>query len=137
MPLRVRCPRHRPRWGSAALRPPPPRRRGARPSGWLSVGIPYVLTFYAVLGVLEDTGYLNAATVLLDRVMRGLGLSGRAAIPLVAGAGCNGPAIIGMRTPRTERERLKIGTLITLVPCSARTAVIFGAVAFYLGWPWA
>jgi len=103
----------------------------------LSVGIPYVLTFYAVLGVLEDTGYLNAATVLLDRVMRGLGLSGRAAIPLVAGAGCNVPAIIGLRTLRTERERLIAGTLITLVPCSARTAVIFGAVAYYLGWSWA
>ncbi len=103
----------------------------------LSVGIPYVLTFYILLGVLEDTGYLNAAAVLLDRVMRGLGLSGRAALPLVAGAGCNVPAIIGLRTLRTERERLIAGTLITMTPCSARTAVIFGAVAYYLGWPWA
>ena len=103
----------------------------------LSVGIPYVLTFYILLGILEDTGYLNAATVLLDRLMRGLGLSGRAALPLVAGAGCNVPAIIGLRVLRTERERLIAGTLITMVPCSARTAVIFGAVAYYLGWPWA
>jgi len=103
----------------------------------LSVGIPYVLTFYLLLGVLEDTGYLNAATVLLDRVLRGMGLSGRAAVPLVAGAGCNVPAIIGLRALRTERERLIAGTLITLVPCSARTAVIFGAVAYLIGWPWA
>ncbi|MDQ7850585.1 MAG: ferrous iron transport protein B [Armatimonadota bacterium] len=103
----------------------------------LSVGIPYVLTFYILLGVLEDTGYLNAAAVLLDRLMRGLGLSGRAALPLVAGAGCNVPAIIGLRGLRTERERLIAGTLITMIPCSARTAVIFGAVAYYLGWPWA
>ncbi len=103
----------------------------------LSVGIPYVLTFYVILGILEDTGYLNAATVLLDRIMRSVGLSGRAAIPLVAGAGCNVPAIIGLRGLRTERERFIAGTLITLVPCSARTAVIFGAVAYYLGWPWA
>lgn len=103
----------------------------------LSVGIPYVLTFYLMLALLEDTGYLNAATVLLDRVLGKIGLSGRAAIPLVAGAGCNVPAIIGLRVLRTERERLIAGTLITLVPCSARTAVIFGAVARFIGWPWA
>jgi len=100
----------------------------------LSVGIPYVLTFYVMLALLEDTGYLNAAAILLDRVMSKVGLTGRAAIPLVAGAGCNVPAIIGLRVLRTERERLIAGTLITLVPCSARTAVIFGAVARYLGW---
>lgn len=100
----------------------------------LSVGIPYVLTFYVMLALLEDTGYLNAAAILLDRVMSKIGLTGRAAIPLVAGAGCNVPAIIGLRVLRSERERLIAGTLITLVPCSARTAVIFGAVARFIGW---
>jgi len=103
----------------------------------LSIGIPYVLTFYILLAILEDTGYLNAAAVLLDRSLGRFGLTGRAAIPLVAGAGCNVPAIIGLRTLRTERERLIAGTLITLVPCSARTAVIFGAVAALAGPAWA
>lgn len=103
----------------------------------LSIGLPYVVTFYLVLAVLEDTGYLNAAAVLLDRTLGRMGLNGRAAIPLVAGAGCNVPAIVGLRVLRTDRERLIAGTLITLVPCSARTAVIFGAVARFLGWPWA
>lgn len=103
----------------------------------LSVGLPYVLTFYLLLAVLEDTGYLTAAAVILDRTLGRMGLTGRAAIPLVAGAGCNVPAIIGLRVLRTERERLIAGTLITLTPCSARTAVIFGAVARFLGWPWA
>ena len=103
----------------------------------LSVGIPYVLTFYVLLAILEDTGYVNAAAVLLDRSLGRFGLTGRAAIPLVAGAGCNVPAIIGLRTLRTERERLIAGTLITLVPCSARTAVIFGAVAALAGPLWA
>lgn len=103
----------------------------------LSIGIPYVLTFYILLAILEDTGYLNAAAVLLDRSLGRFGLTGRAAIPLVAGAGCNVPAIIGLRTLRTERERLIAGTLITLVPCSARTAVIFGAVAALAGPGWA
>jgi ferrous iron transport protein B len=99
-----------------------------------TVGIPYVLTFYVLLSVLEDTGYLNAAAVLSDRLLSRLGLNGRAAIPLVAGAGCSVPAILGLRVLRTDRERLIGGTLIALTPCSARTAVIMGAVAFLGGW---
>jgi ferrous iron transport protein B len=100
----------------------------------LTVGIPYVLTFYVLLSILEDTGYLNAAAVLADRLLGRLGLNGRAAIPLVAGAGCSVPAILGLRVLRSERERLIGGTLISLVPCSARTAVIMGAVAYLGGW---
>ena len=99
----------------------------------LAVGIPYVLTFYAILAVLEDSGYLNAAAVLTHRAMSRLGLHGRAVIPLVSGAGCNVPAIIGTRVLATRRERFIACTLISLVPCSARTAVIFGAVGLYLG----
>jgi len=93
-----------------------------------------VLVFYFVLAFLEDTGYLNSVAFLTDSVMHKFGLHGRAMIPIVAGAGCNVPAIIGTRVLTTRRERLLAGTLIALVPCSARTAVIFGAVAFYAGW---
>lgn len=100
----------------------------------LAVGIPYVLTFYVLLSALEDTGYVNAAAVLGDRLLGHIGLNGRAAIPLVAGAGCSVPAILGLRVLRTERERLIGGTLVALVPCSARTAVIVGALAYMGGW---
>ena len=100
----------------------------------LTVGIPYVLVFYLLLAFLEDTGYLNSVAFLTDSVMHRFGLHGRAIIPIVAGAGCNVPAIIGTRVLTTMRERIIAGTLIVLVPCSARTAVIFGAVAFYAGW---
>lgn len=100
----------------------------------LSVGIPYVLTFYLMLAVLEDTGYLNAVAFLADPFMHRLGLHGRAAIPLVAGAGCNVPAIMGTRVLATTRERILAATLVCLVPCSARTAVIAGAVSKYVGW---
>ena len=103
----------------------------------LTVGIPYVLVFYLILAVLEDTGYLNSIAFLTDSVMHRFGLHGRAIIPIVAGAGCNVPAIIGTRVLTTQRERLLAGILIVLVPCSARTAVIFGAVAFYAGWQYA
>lgn len=100
----------------------------------LTVGIPYVLVFYVILSVLEDSGYLNAVAFLSDPFMHRLGLHGRAAIPLVAGAGCNVPAIMGTRVLVTMRERILASTLVCLMPCSARTAVIAGAVSRYVGW---
>jgi len=100
----------------------------------LAVGIPYILVFYLMLSVLEDTGYLNSVAFLTDPFMHRLGLHGRAVIPLVAGAGCNVPAIMGTRVLATTRERILASTLVCLVPCSARTAVIAGAVSKYVGW---
>ena len=102
----------------------------------LAVGIPYVLTFYFLLAFLEDSGYLSSVAFLTDRLMHKFGLHGRSIIPLVAGAGCNVPAIIGTRVLTTMRERVIASTLIVLVPCSARTAVIVGALASLVGWQW-
>ncbi len=104
---------------------------------WLSVGVPYILTFYIVLSLLEDSGYLNSMAFLTDNVMHKLGLHGRAIIPLLTGAGCNVPAIMGTRVLTTKRERILACTLIVLVPCSARTAVILGAVANFIGFHYA
>jgi ferrous iron transport protein B len=103
--------------------------------GMLSVGIPYVLTFYLLLAALEDSGYLTSAAVLMDRLFGVLGLPGRTAIPLLAAAGCNVPAIYGTRVLRTRRERLLGSFLITLTPCSARSAVVIAALAPYAGVP--
>jgi ferrous iron transport protein B len=101
--------------------------------GMLAVGIPYVLTFYLLLSALEDSGYLTSAAVLMDRVFGALGLPGRAAIPLLAAAGCNVPAIYGTRVLRTRRERLLASWLVTLTPCSARSAVVIAALAPFAG----
>jgi len=103
----------------------------------LSVGIPYVLTFYFLLALLEDTGYLNSVAFLMDKAMHKIGLHGRAIMPMIAGAGCNVPAIIGTRVLNTKRERFLASALIVLIPCSARTAVIMGAVSLFVGWQWA
>ena len=100
----------------------------------LAVGIPYVLTFYLLLALLEDTGYLNAVAFLTDQIMHKMGLHGRAVIPLIAGAGCNVPAIMGTRVLGSMRERIIASTLVVLTPCSARTAVILGAVSLTAGW---
>ncbi|MDO8847984.1 MAG: ferrous iron transport protein B [Coriobacteriia bacterium] len=100
----------------------------------LSVGLPYILVFYVLLGLLEDSGYLNSLAFLTDRFMHRLGLHGRAVIPLVAGAGCSVPALLATRSLGTKRERLIASTLVMFVPCSARTSVILGAVGHYVGW---
>jgi ferrous iron transport protein B len=103
----------------------------------LSVGVPYVLTFYFVLAILEDTGYLGNVAYITDNVMRKLGLQGRSIIPLIMGLGCNVPAIMATRVLTTRRERVLASTLITLTPCSARIAVVLGAVAYIVGWQYA
>ncbi len=103
----------------------------------LSVGVPFVLTFYVVLAILEDTGYLGNIAYLTDSLMRRLGLQGRSIIPLIMGLGCNVPAIMATRVLSTRRERLLASTLITLTPCSARIAVVLGAVAYLVGWQYA
>jgi len=99
----------------------------------LAIGIPYVLTFYFLLAILEDTGYLSAVAFLSDSVMRRLGLQGRALVPLISGAGCNVPAVIGTRILSSRRERIIASTLVVLTPCSARTAVIMGSAARFIG----
>ena len=104
---------------------------------WLSVGVPYIITFYIVLSVIEDSGYLNSIAFLSDNIMHKFGLHGRAIIPILTGAGCNVPAIMGTRVLTTKRERILASALIILVPCSARTAVILGAVANFVGWSYA
>ncbi len=103
----------------------------------LAVGIPYILTFYFILALVEDTGYMNAAAFLSDRIMHHVGLHGRAIIPLIAAGGCNVPAIIATRSLTNKRERTIAAVLATLTPCSARTAVIIGAVAGVAGWQYA
>lgn len=100
----------------------------------LEIALPYLLIFYIILALMEDSGYLNSVAFLTDRLMHRLGLHGRAVIPIISAAGCNVPAIMGTRVLSTRRERIIACVLIVLVPCSARIAVIMGGVARYAGW---
>ena len=91
--------------------------------------LPYILAFYLVLGLLEDTGYLPRLAVLMDTIMHRLGLHGYAIIPTLLGLGCNVPAILGTRILESKRERFIAATLISIaVPCAALQAMIFGLV---------
>jgi ferrous iron transport protein B len=100
----------------------------------VGIVIPYILLFYLVLAVLEDSGYLPRVVVLLDGLMQRMGLSGRAIIPMIVGTGCNVPAILSTRVLGSRRERLILAAVIILaVPCGAQTVVILGTVGAYGG----
>ena len=103
----------------------------------LSVGVPYVLIFYIVLSILEDTGYLNAAAFLMDRAMHSIGLHSKAFIPISSAIGCSVPAVLATRILNSKREKIIAISLIVIIACSARTAVIFGAVSQFIGLWWA
>ncbi len=100
----------------------------------LGVVIPYIMVFYLALGVLEDSGYLPRAVVLLDRTMHHFGLHGGSFIPMMVGLGCNVPAIMAVRTIRSRREKIILSSMIIMVvPCSAQMAIIMGATGHYSG----
>jgi ferrous iron transport protein B len=99
----------------------------------LVVVLPYVVPFYAVLSILEDSGYLARVAYLTDNLMHRIGLHGKAVLPMLLGFGCNVPACVGCRILETHRERLLCGLAVVFVPCAARTIVILGAVGRYLG----
>jgi len=103
----------------------------------LQVALPYILSFYFILYLLESLGYLARIAFLTDNLMHKLGIHGKACIPLLLGYGCNVPACLGCKILESQRERLIAGFLTTLVPCSARTVVIMGLVGKYVGIWWA
>ena len=98
----------------------------------LGIAFPYIFTFYVLLAIVEDSGYMARAAFLADRAMHRVGLHGEAIIPLVLGFGCNVPALMGTRLLPTRRERTIAAFMITMVPCSARTVVISGIVASFV-----
>jgi len=101
------------------------------------IAFPFIFTFYLGLSLLEDTGYLTRAAFLADRGMHRLGLHGEAIIPMVIGFGCTVPAVMSLRILKTRREQTIAAFLISMVPCSARTVVIAGIVAAFVGILWA
>jgi len=100
----------------------------------LAMVLPYIISFYLVLGLLEDIGYLPRLAVLMDTIMHRLGLHGYSIIPTLLGLGCNVPAILATRILESKRERFIAATLISIgVPCAALQAMIFGLVGQHGG----
>ena len=96
----------------------------------------YVIPFFLIIEILQDSGYLPRAAFLMDRVMHSLGVHGKTIIPMILGFGCNVPACAGCRIMETVREKKIAVALTSLVPCAATMTVVLGLVGRYLGFYW-
>ena len=103
--------------------------------------LPILAIFFAVMGLLEDVGYMARAAYVMDGFMHLMGLHGKSFLPLFLGFGCNVPAVLGTRVIESRRARLLTILLAPLVPCTARMAVIallapafFGSAAMLVSW---
>ena len=101
-----------------------------------AVGIilPIVATFFLFFSVLEDSGYFPRLALLVDRMFKYIGLTGRAVIPMVLGFGCDTMATMVTRTLETVRERVIATLLLALaIPCSAQLGVIMALLSKFPG----
>ncbi len=97
-----------------------------------SMVLPFVITFYFMLSLLEDAGYLPRLAVLVDTGLHKLGLHGSAVVPTILGFGCNVPGTLATRVLETEKQRFMAATLMAIaVPCMAQSAMIFGILGRY------
>ncbi len=99
----------------------------------LGIALPYLVPFFVILSVLEDSGYLSRIAFLMDSLMHKIGVHGTSVIPFIMGYGCSVPAVMATRIIKNKREKFISAFLATLVPCAARTTVIMGLVAFFVG----
>ena len=106
-------------------------------AGGATIVLPYLVPFLFGLAFLEDVGYLPRVAYLMDGLLHRIGLHGTSVLPFVLGYGCSVPACMATRILPSRRDRFIASVLATLVPCAARSNVIFALVAFYLGPGWA
>lgn len=98
----------------------------------IAIVLPVVATFFIAFGLMEDSGYLPRLAILSDRLMRLMGLSGKATLPMVLGLGCCTMATITTRILNSRKERLIATLLLALgIPCSAQLGVILGISASF------
>ncbi|WP_172198894.1 ferrous iron transport protein B [Saccharibacillus qingshengii] len=100
--------------------------------GGVLVFLPQICILFLLISFVEDSGYMARITLLMDRTMEAVGLSGKAFIPFIIGFGCNVPAIMAARTMEHRKDRLLTTLLVPLMSCSARLPVyaLFAGVFF-------
>jgi ferrous iron transport protein B len=96
------------------------------------VFLPQILLLFLFIGVLEDSGYLARAALIADRVMRTIGLNGKAFIPLLSAYACAVPAIMATRTIENKRDRLATILVTPFMTCSARLPVYLLLIAAFI-----
>src|SRR5271166_3611419 len=117
------------------------------PAGWLQsllldgawkgissvlVFLPQILLLFLFIGILEDSGYLSRAALIADRVMRTVGLNGKAFIPLLSAYACAVPAIMATRTIENKRDRFATILVTPFMTCSARLPVYMLLIAAFV-----
>jgi len=99
--------------------------------GSVLVFLPQILLLFLFIGLMEDSGYMARVAFLMDRLMKAIGLHGRAFVPMMSGYACAVPAILATRTMERRRDRFLTMMVIPLMTCSARLpvyALIIGAL---------
>jgi ferrous iron transport protein B len=98
----------------------------------LAMVLPYIIAFYLMLALLEDSGYLPRLSTLSDTLFHRIGMHGYGIVPLFLGMGCNVPGVLATRNLETRKQRFIAATLVCIsVPCMAQTAMIFGVLGPY------
>jgi len=120
---------------------------GSLPSGWLSdlivngllagvsgviIFIPQIAILFALLNIMEDSGYMARVSFLTDRLMRSVGLNGKSIIPLVSGMACAIPAIMSTRSINNPKDRLITILVTPFISCSARLPVYTLVIAMFI-----
>ena len=100
--------------------------------GGVIVFFPIVFALFLGICILEDSGYMSRVAFIMDRIMRRIGLSGKAFIPIIMGFGCSAPAIMATRTLESEKDRKMTALIAPLVSCGARLPVyaLFASIFF-------
>lgn len=96
----------------------------------LGVVLPIVSTFFFTLSFLEDSGYFPRLSILLDRILKKIGISGKSIMPIILGFSCVTMAVVSARSLEAKKERIiTVMILILAIPCSAQTSILFAVVA--------
>jgi len=90
--------------------------------------LPQIALLFLFLSLLEDSGYMARAAFIMDRLLQGFGLSGKAFIPMLMGFGCTVPAVMGARTMENEKDRIMTILLVPFMSCSAKLPA-YGLIA--------
>ena len=99
--------------------------------GSVLVFLPQIMLLFFFIGMMEDSGYMARVAFLMDRLMKSLGLNGRAFVPMMSGFACAVPAIMATRTMERRRDRMLTMMVVPLMTCSARLpvyALLIGAL---------
>lgn len=100
--------------------------------GSVVIFLPQILILFAFIIILEDSGYMARAAFLMDRLMRGVGLSGRSFIPMLSSFACAVPGIMATRVISDRRDRIATMLAAPFMTCSARLPVYALLIAAFI-----